>query len=753
MTWLKVVGLFALLGWAGSWIMSGLKEGRSVRGVRAGGPAPLDLAALFAVFAGLVAALFSVLITNQRVPASLVWVPRGLGIAAAVLLVVWAETRLAGILRARGTKADQIVFVGLHLALALGFGTGILIQRLGGFANSSWFDGLIIGGRLGVTYMGLVVLARIVTLLVPEIRRVRARRLYAIAWQSWTEAFRRMWAPWVVLVVFAVILAFTSWFLQPPRPAELGRLYVGTLMLLCSLLVTVAIVILAPISLPNDIRQQTIFTVVSKPVRRLELIWGRMLGYMALVTVLLVMFAGVSLIYFSRMVGAAVRDADQKAVQAAQENKTEFARQFREQADQLRTRMSAREPVYGSLIFFDSRGIQRRQGIDVGMELPTRSFIEGATPSRAIWRFGPAIPNPKNPQQMLDRSLPIDQFLKPGTIEYVQNRMYELGDQVAMTRQATGSSADMKGTDLRKMAESGREAEEELKRLQTQLENLRRQETELRKQGKEGIAKANALHSPPIPMEMTFTVYRTTKGQVGEPVYAQIVVSNPRSDVAPHRDVLPVKEYYTNKRLVPARVLVGSNGLLSVEVKCTSVNQYLGMAEGDLFLLSSQGRFWANFVRGLGGVWLQAMVLTAIGVFAGTFLSWPVALLTTIFFFVAGNVGFVALQKFALAAELVGGGPFESLIRMLSHDNLMTELAPTTAVVVAKTFDSIVMPVMARLVYLVPNFSALDLSNTVAEGFAVTWGTLGYQVLLALAYALPFSIAGYFILRNREVAA
>ena len=34
------------------------------------------------------------------------------------------------------------------------------------------------------------------------------------------------------------------------------------------------------------IQQQTISTVVSKPVRRLEMIWGRMIGYMALVTVL-----------------------------------------------------------------------------------------------------------------------------------------------------------------------------------------------------------------------------------------------------------------------------------------------------------------------------------------------------------------------------------------------------------------------------------------------------------------------------------
>ena len=95
-----------------------------------------------------------------------------------------------------------------------------------------------------------------------------------------------MWAPWVVLIVFGLVLAFTHWFLQPPRAAEMGRLFVGTLTLLCSLLLTVMVTILTPLSLPTDIQQQTIYTVVSKPVRRLELIWGRMLGYMALVTVL-----------------------------------------------------------------------------------------------------------------------------------------------------------------------------------------------------------------------------------------------------------------------------------------------------------------------------------------------------------------------------------------------------------------------------------------------------------------------------------
>jgi hypothetical protein len=176
------------------------------------------------------------------------------------------------------------------------------------------------------------------------------------------------------------------------------------------------------------------------------------------------------------------------------------------------------------------------------------------------------------------------------------------------------------------------------------------------------------------------------------------------------------------------------------------------MSESDLYVLVDSGRFGTNFMKGLFCVWLQAMVLTAIGVFAGTFLSWPVALLTTIAFVVAGQVAFNFLLNFS-QQTLLGGGPFESLIRLLTHENQMTDLSPTVAVITAKTLDSIVMPVMGRLVYIVPNFTALDVSNTVADGFAVKWDLLASNVLLTLAYVVPFSIAGYFILKHREVAA
>ena len=114
-----------------------------------------------------------------------------------------------------------------------------------------------------------------------------------------------------------------------------------------------------------------------------------------------------------------------------------------------------------------------------------------------------------------------------------------------------------------------------------------------------------------------------------------------------------------------------AGGAERIEVRCISPTQYLGMAESDLYILTQPGNFGLNFMMGLFGIWLQAMVLTAIGVFAGTFLSWPMALLTTIAFFVAGQVAFSFLLDFT-RQSLLGGGPFESLIRLLTHDNQMT---------------------------------------------------------------------------------
>jgi hypothetical protein len=483
----------------------------------------------------------------------------------------------------------------------------------------------------------------------------------------------------------------------------------------------------------------------------------------------MLVFGAISLYYLSRTVGATIRATEALAIKAKRENRTADYKVLVEQAEQLRTRMQARVPVKGSLAFLDSRGTPHAMGIDVGadqrMKEP-RSHIEGGTMSMAIWSFG-IVPDPFTPPGrtpvLLNRRIPLDQFLFPGTLEWHLDRVVELATQIDEAKQAKKMS-NVPAASLRQLDAAMLRNEAELERARGEYDALFKRDAKLKSDAASADASGNseeagrlrreaaALHSPPITIEMTFNVYRTTKGKIGEAVYAAIEAINPRTHQQFDGDVFAIKEYYTNSVRIPSSYLAGSGGAFRIQVRCLTPTQYLGMAESDLYLLAYSGGFGLNYMKGLFGVWLQAMVLTAIGVCAGTFLSWPVALLTTIFFFVAGQFAFVFLVDFSRQA-IMGGGPFESLIRILTHDNQMSELTPTAGVVLAKSLDAIVMPVMSMMVYLVPNFQALDVSNTVADGYMVSWRSILENALLALAYALPFSFAGYLILKNREVAA
>lgn len=755
LTWLKIVGLFSLIAWIGARVLAAIKDRITL-------PALSGVAAA-GLLGGLVSVLLQVLQTTGRlnlpgiagVSASAV-----LGVVSLIAVMVWLEATLWVSMSRRKAKGDKILFVLMHVALALGLFFGMLLYRvtiLPEGVQLTVMDGITQGVRIGLTFMGFTSLGMLVYRLFSEFGGVNLFRTLAIAWLARKEATRRMWAPYVVLAVFLVVLAFTHWFLQPPRPAEMSRLFVGTLTLLCSLLITLMIIFLSPLSLPTDIQQQTIYTIVSKPVSRLELIWGRILGYMVLVTVIISIFGGISYVYLIRQVNSTIRATVAEADASRTDNPLR-ASQLDDQAEQLTARMSAREPLKGSLVFRDSRGMPQIKGIDVGQELEYRTHVEGATPSKGIWRFGvishpfdevrnmaarDAGRTPPAPQYpILDRRVPVDNFLRPGTVEFVDNQLFLL--KTRQTQGTSGLESQIEALNAEKRALTAKDAE-------FQMAVKKAEDTG----DSAGIGAAEAeratIHSDPFRVEMSFTIYRTTKGRVGEPVFASIKVVNPVTGEQ-YENTFPVREYYTDYQMIPSSLLVGSDGFLNIEVQCVSSTQYLGMAESDLFILASNGSFFWNFVRGLMGVWLQALVLTSIGVFAGTFLSWPVALLTTIAFFIGGQVAFGYLQELSFQAQF-GGGPFESLYRLISHDNQMADLTPTVAVVTAKTLDSLVMPIMSRLVYVVPNFASLDVSNTVADGFAVTGSQVIGNALMALAYALPFSVAGFFVLKNREVAA
>ena len=801
MTWIKVLAWLSVLAWVIGRVADSLRQRRAVGWLDYGLVAGLllGLASIFVQTSFETGAIERQGLAGGLTVSSLLG---GLGVG---LIGLWVEFSLwTTALRTSERRQAVLSLIGLHLALGSGFVVAFLASRLGYLRP---IDIIPQGFRIGVTYMGLLLFAGVTLKVLGEIFRIRLARVTAIAGLTFREAARVMRAPYVLMAVFLVILAFTHYFIQPPedlRAAELTRRYVTAIMVLVTFLVCMMVCIVLPLSLPRDIENQTVYTVVTKPVRRLEMIWGRVAGVMAVVTFVILFFGIVSGIYLNRVVSNAINRTEEEiaSIEATDPFKAE---KLRDQVDELKVRSSARVPIKGSLRFTDSRGNKQVRGIDVGQEQEKRSHIEGATDAKAIWVFGDELVDPidefrrdllakqgidpsRVPVRTINRPIPMSTLLGGNTIEALEDRFYNQLREIGQLEGRAQAEAAANPTEAARLRERAN-------RLRTELEDLIRRIKALKADDHELLTKAAAadeagdtaeadrlynqsaqLHAPNLTFESTFIIYRTTKGlaSVGEPVLATFDITNPNRDPqaqaliepddpdaklrdrervrAQQRLTLPILEYYTNDFEIPAGLLAGSGGDLVVEVMCVTPSQYLGVAESDLYIVQSRGGFTENFAKALFGIWLQALVITCVAVCVSSFLKWRVALLATIGFFLAGYLGFGVLTLF-FEQNYLGGGPFESLVRLLTHQNQLSDLAATPGVLTAKSLDAVFTPILATMAFVIPNFPALATADLVAEGYAIGWDQLLLNTGLALAYALPFSILAYFIFNKREVAA
>ena len=104
------------------------------------------------------------------------------------------------------------------------------------------------------------------------------RRIYAVSMLTFLEAIRRK--ALLVFIVFAVLFMFGSWFLNSgtDRPELDVEVYVGFVFTAITWLVLPVAILLSCWGLPEDIRLRSLHTVVTKPVRRNEIVLGRIFG-------------------------------------------------------------------------------------------------------------------------------------------------------------------------------------------------------------------------------------------------------------------------------------------------------------------------------------------------------------------------------------------------------------------------------------------------------------------------------------------
>ena len=157
-----------------------------------------------------------------------------------------------------------------------------------------------------------------------------------------------------------------------------------------------------------------------------------------------------------------------------------------------------------------------------------------------------------------------------------------------------------------------------------------------------------------------------------------------------------------------------------------------------------------NFFKGYLGIWLQMALVISLGVMFSTFLSGPVALLATMFVIIAGLFSGYLVEL--AGGKMVGGGPFESIERIMTQDNMISDLEPGMKTNAIKAMDEATALMLRYFSAVVPDVASNDFVDRVACGFDVGPDLLTRCLLCEAAYLLPVILLGYVCLKQREVA-
>jgi len=273
--------------------------------------------------------------------------------------------------------SESLQFWGMNFGavLALVFGTAFLLS-------------VILNGAKGVAYFFREVWGGI-----DDLIHISPRRVWALTRLTMKESVRRKTL--MVIVVFGICFLFAGWFLSSSRVSatSLGdvgteidsmNVYVSFVLTAISYLILPAVFILACWTIPDDIKIRSMHTVVTKPVRRVEVYIGRILGITLVGTGVVVLMGFVGYFWLARSL----------------------------QPEAEAGKLVARVPLYGTFGFIGADGNAADKGVNTGDIWEYRSYIEGNTRSRAVWNFENVVPRGSTRTLRLESNIQVFRTLK-----------------------------------------------------------------------------------------------------------------------------------------------------------------------------------------------------------------------------------------------------------------------------------------------------------------------------------------------------
>ncbi|MCX7432510.1 MAG: ABC transporter permease [Planctomycetia bacterium] len=535
------------------------------------------------------------------------------------------------------------------------------------------------------------------------------RRIWALARLAIQESLRRNVL--VALALFLLIVLFAGWFLDP-KSVNPGKLYLGFILGATNLLVCMVTLVLSVFSLPADIKAKAIQTVTTKPVRTGEIVLGRILGFSIVGTVLLAIMGLIGWGFVVRSVshGHTVAVEDTIELKDVAGTVTGFeGRSSLDRGHRHRIELDAAGNGWTDNVQGHRHAVRRSGGgYTIGA---AEGLLEARRPLRGSLRF-------------------LDREGRPST------KGISVGSEWTYRQYIEGGS------------------------LAAAIWKF------------EGISERE--YSNGLPLEMIVRVFRTYKGSIEKGIKGSVRVRNPASGLQSDPFYFTAREFTIDSLLIPRKLAststdggtrqvdlfqdIVADGRVEVLLQCLEPAQYYGVAQADFYLRAGDGSFALNYAKSCLGILFSMLLVTAMGVMFSTFLGGPLALFATLAVVMVGQFREFIQRLFESqvtgdSSIVPGGGPIESLYRIVTQESITVELAPSSAVQIMKTFDTFLLAPMRLLAGIFPSLGSLGTSDFVAGGFDIPFDLVAEHGMETLGYLLAFFIAGAFCLRAREVAS
>lgn len=554
-----------------------------------------------------------------------------------------------------------------------------------------------------LTVAGLCAILGIGQPFAANVLKMRLGRIWALAKLGFKEASRGK-LYWVFLLFLLPFLFPTKWWFLFKAENEL-RSTVSITAYAMNFVLLLPAVLLAAFSIPRDIRDQNIYTIVTKPVERFEIVLGRFLGYAGLLTVVLLIMTGVGWLYIFTT-----------GVDPAAEAET----------------YKARVPVRGKLSFASRK--QDFSGTNVGREFDYRKYIAGdpTSPQRAIWSYESVPSSLTRNRDFVPCEFTFDIFRMTKGVE---NRGVDL-----TVRVATRNAGQMPPTELKDGAWRWADEARGQQYAQAAKDAVRK----MRGLGPNDEVNPEAVFRFALPGSKEWEALNALTEEFG---FFEIA-GKEIFDYHPESVNLPVGLFKNAQR--PG----GDPNLpaLSVFIKCQTGGQMLGVAEGDLYLLEGQRYFVENYFKASFGLWCRLCILVGIAIVLSTYLAGVITLLGTAVDYACGSFGEHIADT--ASGNSYAGGPFKAMNSLLKAEQPTAQAEAGSSIVrLTDLGDGLFSWLMRRIVNLIPDIDSYSWTKYLAEGFSVPLECMAMNLLTTVGYLLPWFVLSFYLIRSREIAA